>query len=121
MVSLLMGRLPEAEETVSVRQGKWEDGLYRVEKYRSGRKILSVWIDPAGDLLRRIQTYTEAGNVAYTAEFMEHAGEGSLPRRIKITQGAVSLDVRYTDVRLDNGGEPFALPVPEGITPRPFE
>jgi hypothetical protein len=122
MVSLLMGRLPEAKETGSVRKGKWEDGLYRVDQYRSGGKILSAWIDPAeGNLLRRIETYTEAGHVTNTAEFMEHAGEGSLPRRIKITQGAVSLDVRYTDVRLDDGGEPFALPVPEGITPRPFE
>ena len=123
MVSLLMGRLPEAEETGSVRQGKWEDGLYRVDQYRSGGKILSAWIDPAGDLLRRIQTYSEAGNVAYTAEFMEHAGEegGFLPRRLTITQEAVSLAVRYTDVRLDNGGESFALPVPEGITPRPLE
>jgi hypothetical protein len=121
MVSLLMGRLPEVEETGSVRQGKWEDGLYGLDQYKSGRKILSVWIDPARDLLRRIQTYTEAGNVAYTAEFMEHAGEGRLPRRITITQEAVSLEVRYMDVRLDNGGESFALPVPEGITPRRLE
>jgi hypothetical protein len=122
MVSLLMGRLPEMEETGSVPRGKWEDGLYRVDQYRYGGKILSAWIDPAGgDLLRRIQTYTEAEQVAYTAEFMEHAGEGRLPRRITITQEAVSLEVRYMDVRLDNGGESFALPVPEGITPRRLE
>ena len=72
-VSLLMGRLPEAEETVSSRcAGEWEDGMYRVDQYRSGRKILSLWIDPSGDLLRRIRTFTEGGNIAYTAEFAEH-------------------------------------------------
>jgi hypothetical protein len=121
MVSLLMGRLPETEETGSVREGKWEDGLYRVDQYRSGGKILSAWIDPTGDLLRRIQRFSEAGHSAYTAEFMEHTGERSLPQRITITQGAVSLELRYTDIRLDDGGESFALPAPEGITPRPFE
>lgn len=121
MVSLLMGRLPETEETGSTRQGEWEDGLYRIDQYRSGKKRLAVWIDPAGDLLRRIQTYTEVDQVAYTAEFMEHERDEFLPRRVTITQEAVSLVVRYTDVRLDSGGESFALPVPEGFTPRTLE
>jgi len=122
-VSLLMGRLPETEETVSSWRGAWEDGMYRVDQYRSGRKILSLWIDPSGDLLRRIRTFTEGGNIAYTAEFAEHirSGEGFLPQRLTITRDAMSLVVRYTDIRLDNEGESFTLPVPEGITPRPLE
>jgi hypothetical protein len=124
-VSLLMGRLPEAEETVSSSlRGEWEDGLYRVDQYRSGGKILSLWIDPSGDLLRRLRTFTEGGNIAYTAEFADHvrSGEGFLPQRLSITREAVSLAVRYTDIRLDNDDEEsFALPVPEGITPRPLE
>ena len=49
--------------------GGW---LYRVDQYRSGGKILSLWIDPSGDLLRRIRAFTEGGNIAYTAEFAEH-------------------------------------------------
>jgi len=123
IVSLLMGRLPETEETVSSWRGEWEDDMYRVDQYRSGEKILSLWINPAGGLLRRIRTFTEGGNIAYTAEFAEHAraGNGFLPQRLTITRGAVSLAVRYTDVRLDNDDESFALPVPEGITPRPLE
>ena len=52
---------------------------------------------------------------------MPAAGEGFLPQRLTITREAVSLAVRYTDVRLDNDDESFALPVPEGITPRPLE
>jgi hypothetical protein len=123
-VSLLMGRLPETEETLSSWRGEWEDGMYRVDQYGSGRKILSVWIDPSGDLLHRIRKFTEGGNIAYTAEFTEHVrlGEGFLPQRLSITrEAAVSLAVRYTDIRLDNDDESFALPVPEGITPRPFE
>ena len=42
-------------------RGEWEDGMYRVDQYRSGGKILSLWIDPTGDLLRRIRTFTEGG------------------------------------------------------------
>lgn len=123
IVSLLMGRLPETEETVSSWRGEWEDGMYRVDQYRAGEKIRSLWIDPAGDLLRRIRTFTGGGNIAYTAEFAEHAraGEGFLPQRLTITKEGVSLAVRYTDVRLDNDGESFALPVPEGITPLPLD
>lgn len=123
IVSLLMGRLPETEETVSSWLGEWEDGMYRVDQYRAGEKIRSLWIDPAGDLLRRIRTFTEGGNIAYSAEFAEHArtGEGFLPQRLTITKEGVSLTVRYTDVRLDNDGESFALPVPEGITPLPLD
>lgn len=123
IVSLLMGRLPETEETVSSWRGEWEDGMYRVDQYRAGEKIRSLWIDPAGDLLRRIRTFTGGENIAYTAEFAEHAraGEGFLPQRLTITKEGVSLAVRYTDVRLDNDGESFALPVPEGITPLPLD
>lgn len=123
IVSLLMGRLPETEETLSSWRGKWEDGMYRVDQYRAGGKIRSLWIDPAGNLLRRIRTFTEGGDIAYSAEFTEHArtGEGFLPQRLTITKEGVSLAVRYTDVRLDNDGEPFALPLPKGITPLPFD
>lgn len=123
IVSLLMGRLPETEETVSSWRGEWEDGMYRVDQYRAGEKIRSLWIDPAGDLLRRIRTFTGGENIAYTAEFAEHAraGEGFLPQRLTITKEGVSLAVRYTDIRLDNDGESFALPVPEGITPLPLD
>ena len=123
IVSLLMGRLPETEETVSSWRGEWEGGMYRIDQYRVGEKIRSLWIDPAGDLLRRIRTFTRGGDIAYSAEFTEHArtGEGFLPQRLTITKEGMSLTVRYTDVRLDNDGESFALPVPEGITPLPLD
>ncbi|MBA4421989.1 MAG: hypothetical protein C0390_02665 [Syntrophus sp. (in: bacteria)] len=123
IVSLLMGRLPETEETVSSWRGEWEDGMYRVDQYRDGREIRSVWIDPAGNLLRRIRTFTKGGSIAYSADFAEHArtGEGFLPQRLTIAKEGMSLAVRYTDVRLDNDGESFALPVPEGITPLPLD
>ncbi len=122
-VSLLLGRVPETVETVSLWRGKWEDGMYRVDQYRSGTKILSLWIDPTGDLLRRIRTFTEKESIAYTAEFSEHVhvGEGFLPQRLTITREAVSLSVRYTDVRLDSDDESFALPIPEGMIPLPLE
>jgi hypothetical protein len=124
MIALLMGRLPETKEMVSSSRGEWEeDGMYRVDHYRSGGIILSLWIDPAGDLLRRIRTFTEGGNIVFTAEFAEHTrtGEGFLPQRLTITRDAMSLVVRYTDIRLDNEGESFTLPVPEGITPRTLD
>ncbi len=123
-VSLLMGRLPETEETVS----SWLRG--------NGRMACtgSISTDPegksslSGSIRQGISSsgfghLQREGDIAYTAEFAEHtrAGEGFLPQRLTITRGAVSLTVRYTDVRLDNDGESFALPVPEGITPLPLE
>lgn len=122
IVSLLMGRLPEREDTVTSWRGEWEDGMYRIDQYRAGEKIRSLWIDPAGDLLRRIRTFTEEGDIAYSADFADHARteKGFLPQRLTIAKRGVSLAVRYTDIRLDNDRESFALPVPEGITPLPL-
>ena len=40
-----------------------------------------------------------------------------MPQRLTITGEAVSLSLRYTEVRLDNDSEPFALPIPEGVEP----
>jgi len=118
MVSLLMGQPPKMEDTPS-RRGEWEDGLYRVDQYIAGEKTLSFWIDPAGDLLRRVRASTEGGNIAYTAEFADHTSLGSyfLPQRVTITGEAVSLSLRYTEVRWENDIESFALPIPEGLVP----
>jgi hypothetical protein len=122
MVSLLMGHPPRMEEASS-RGGEWEEGLYRVDQYISGERILSLWIDPVGDLLVRVRAFTEGGNIAYTAEFAEHASVGKrfLPQRFTFTGEAVSLTLRYTEFRLDNDVEPFALIIPEGIVPIPLE
>ncbi|HBB15683.1 MAG TPA: hypothetical protein DCZ97_01295 [Syntrophus sp. (in: bacteria)] len=118
MVSLLMGQPPAMEEDSSLR-GEWEEGLYRVDRYIAGEKTLSLWIDPAGDRLLRVRAFTEGGDIAYTAEFADHTsvGKSFLPQRLTITGEAVSLSLRYTEVRLDNDSEPFALPIPEGVEP----
>jgi hypothetical protein len=122
MVSLLMGHPPRMEE-VSSRRGEWEERLYRIDQYTAGEKILSLWINPVGDLLIKVRAFTEGGNIAYTAEFAEHTSVGThlLPQLLTITGEAVSLTLRYTEVRLDNDGESFALPVPEGIVPIPLD
>ncbi|MCL5808468.1 MAG: hypothetical protein M1418_07995, partial [Deltaproteobacteria bacterium] len=94
----------------------------RIDQYRAGEKIRSLWIDPAGDLLRRIRTFTEEGDIAYSADFADHARteKGFLPQRLIGIGKKEELAVRYTDIRLDNDRESFALPVPEGITPLPL-
>lgn len=117
-VSLLMGQPPRMEEASSQR-GEWEEGLYRVDRFIAGEKILSLWIDPVGDLLLRVRAFTEGGNIAYTAEFADHTSVGKcfLPLRLTITGEAVSLMLRYTEVSLDDSFEPFALPIPEGMVP----
>jgi hypothetical protein len=122
MVSLLMGHPPITEEASSWR-GEWEEGLYRVDQYTAGEKILSFWIDPVGDLLLRVRAFAEGGNIAYTAEFAEHTSVGTrfLPQLFTITGEAVSLTLRYTEIRLNNDVESFALPVPEGIVPIPLD
>jgi hypothetical protein len=122
IISLLMGQPPRTEEASS-HQGEWEEGLYRVDRCVAGEKILSLWIDPVGDLLRRVRAFTEGGNIAYMAEFEDHTSVGVyfLPKRLTITGEAASLTLRYTEARLDNDAEPFALPIPEGIVPIPLE
>ena len=118
MVSLLMGHPPRIEQASS-RRGEWEERLYRVDQYIAGEKIRSLWIDPVGDLLLRIRAFTEGGNIAYTAEFAEHTSVGTrfLPQLLTITGEGVSLTLRYTEFRLVNDAEQFALPIPEGIVP----
>ncbi|HUV06346.1 MAG TPA: DUF4292 domain-containing protein [Spirochaetia bacterium] len=122
MISLLMGHPPRMEEASSWR-GEWEEGLYRVDQYIAGEKILSLWIDPVGNFLLRVRAFTEGGTIAYTAEFAEHTSVGThfLPQLLTITGEAVSLTLRYTEFRLDNDAEPFALPIPEGIVPIPLD
>jgi hypothetical protein len=122
MVSLLMGHPPRMEEASS-RRGEWEEGLYRIDQYTAGEKILSLWINPVGDLLLRVRAFTEGGNIAYTAEFAEHTSIGTrfLPQLLTITGEAVSLTLRYTEIRRDNDVESFALPVPEGVVPIPLD
>jgi len=123
IVSLLMGCLPERKETVSSQQGEWDDDLYRVDQYNADRKIRSFWIDPTGNLLRRIQTFAEREEVASTVEFLDHlpTEDGFLPQRLTIAVEGVSLTVRYTDIRLADDIGSFTLPVPEGLTPLPLD
>lgn len=122
MVSLLMGHPPSIEQ-ISFREGEWEEGLYRVDQYIAGGKILSLWIEPVGDHLLWVRAFTEGGDIAYTAEFAEHTPLGTrfLPRRFTITGEAVSLTLRYTEFHLVNDAEPFALSIPEGIVPIPLD
>ncbi len=97
---------------------------YRVDRYLAGKKICSLWIDPATDVLVRVRAFREGEEIAYTADFADHTrvGEGFLPRRVTIAGEGISLALRYTEIgRLDDDAASFALPVPEGITPIPLE
>ncbi len=123
IVSLLMGRPPGEEETSSSLAGEREDGLYRVDQYRDGRKIRSLWIDPAEGVLIRARTFTESGEIVYTADFAEYTrvGKGFMPQRLTISSEAMSLALRYTEIRTLDDAASFALPIPEGITPIPLQ
>jgi hypothetical protein len=125
-VAILMGRPPEEEEWEGADnlQGEPEEGYYRVDRYLAGKKICSLWIDPVQDLLIRVRAFTEGGEIAYTADFSDHArvGGGFLPRRLTLSGEGVSLDLHYTEMGLlDDDAASFALPVPEGMTPIPLE
>jgi len=118
MVSLLTGHPPHILQASSL-QGQWDEGLYRVDRYLGGERTLSVWIDPEGDRLRRVQAFLEGGAVAYTAELADHAptGTGFAPRRVTLTTDSASLTLRYTEYGPAGDEEPFALPIPEGMVP----
>jgi hypothetical protein len=121
MVSLLMGVPPEGAEEMQSLGGEREDGLYRIDQYRSGWRMRSLWIDPEGGRLIRFRKFTEKGTVIYTADFADHVriGEGFLPQQVTIRGEEMAvLTIRYTDLRqFAADPESFPLPVPEGITP----
>ena len=124
IVAILMGRLPEEWEGSNNWQGEQEEEYYRVDRYLAGKKICSLWIDPVRDLLIRVRAFTEGEEIAYTADFADHArvGNGFLPHRVTIAGEGVSLALRYTEMSLlDDDAASFALPVPVGITPIPLE
>jgi hypothetical protein len=124
IVSLLMGRPPAEGGTSSSLDGEREDELYRVDQYQNGRKIRSLWIDPAGGVLIRVRTFAARDEIVYTADFAEYTrvGTGFMPKRLTISSETVSLALRYTDIRmLDDDTASFALPIPQGITPIPLQ
>jgi hypothetical protein len=121
MVSLLMGVPPDGPEETESPMGEREDGLYRVDQYQSGRKIRSLWIDPAGGHLVRFRSFTEGGMIDYTADFADRAriGESFLPQQLTISEDELPVLIfRHSDLR-QIAAEPgsFPLPLPEGINP----
>ena len=122
IVSLLMGRPPGEEETSSRPGGEQEDGLYRVDQYRDGRRVRSLWIDPAGGILIRARIFTGREEILYTADFADYTqvGNGFMPQRLTISGEAMSLTLRYTEIRVLDDAVSFALPMPEGVTPIPL-
>jgi hypothetical protein len=123
IVSLLMGRPPGEEEISGDLRGEQEDGLYRVDQYRDGRRARSLWIDPAGGILIRARIFTGGEEILYTADFADYtqAGKGFMPQRLTISGEAMSLTLRYTEIRVLDDAVSFALPIPEGITPIPLQ
>jgi hypothetical protein len=121
MISLLMGVPPEGAEEMQSLGKEREDGLYRIDQYKSGRRMRSLWIDPAGGWLMRFREFTEGGTVIYTADFADHAriGEGFLPQQVTIQGEEMGvLTVRYADLRqFAADAESFPLPLPQGMTP----
>jgi hypothetical protein len=121
MISLLMGVPPEDAEELQSLAGEREKGLYRVDQYQAGRKMRSLWIDPAGGWITRFRKFREDGTVFYTADFADHAriGEGFLPQEVTIrVEETADLNVRYSDLRpFEADPESFPLQIPEGMTP----
>jgi hypothetical protein len=121
MVSLLMGVPPDGRKETQSPGGEWENTLYRVDQYLSGRKTRSLWIDPAGGRLVRFRRFAEGGMVVYTADFADHVriGEGFLPQQLTIREeGVLVLTVRHADLRqIAVDPESFPLPAPDGIIP----
>jgi hypothetical protein len=122
IVSLLLGQPPE--ETASYLRGETEGGHYRIDRYAGSEKTGSCWIDPAGDLLVRLQRLREGEKVALTAEFADpiRVGTGFMPQRVTLNSGGATLTIRYTEILpSEDDAAAFALPIPEGVTPLPLD
>ncbi|MBN2439039.1 MAG: DUF4292 domain-containing protein [Deltaproteobacteria bacterium] len=121
MISLLMGVPPEGAEEMHPSNGDREEDHYRVDQYKSGRRMRSLWIDPVGGRLTRFRRFRENGSIIYTADFADHVriGDGFLPQQVTIrVEEMAVLNIRHADLRqFEADPESFPLPVPEGITP----
>jgi hypothetical protein len=124
MVSLLLGTPPADEPPVQNLETVREAGLFRVDRYRWGKKIRSLWIDPAGGRLVRVQSFADDETVVYTADLEDYVGvgEGFLPKRVTIrAEGTAVMTVRSSDFKLiEFDPAAFPLSLPEGVVPIPL-
>lgn len=121
MVSLMMGFPPDDPEPVQSSNGECENGLYRIDQFREGRKVRSLWIDSNNGRLVRFRKLNGQGTALYTAEFKEYSrvGDDFLPLHVAIRiEETAALSIRYTDMKgyeTDPGS--FPLQIPQGMIP----
>jgi hypothetical protein len=124
MVSLLLGTPPTDGPPVQNIEMVREAGLFRIDRYRWGKKIRSLWIDSARGRLVRVRSFADDETVVYTADLEDYVafGEGFLPRQVTIrAEGAAVMTVRLSDLRLiEFDPAAFPLPLPEGVAPIPL-
>lgn len=124
MVALLLGTPPKDEQPLQAPEIVLDEGLYRVDRYRWGRKIRSLWIDPAGGRLTRVRSFAADETVVYTADLRDYTrlGEGFLPKLVTIrAEGKGVMTIRNADLRqIDFDPAAFPLPLPEGMAPIPL-
>jgi hypothetical protein len=121
LVPLLLGQPPEEDE--GTLQGRWEEGLYRIDRQGQGERGDTLWIDPAGQRLLRWEGASGEGT-ALTAAFAEPAavGGGIVPRHLTLEVSGVTVQIRYTDLLTQADGEAvFDLALPAGIRPQSLD
>jgi outer membrane lipoprotein-sorting protein len=127
MISIMFGTYPSLRhKNITSLRGTAETESYRLDMIgKDGRKLQSLWIDPAKRRLLGFQVFKADGNVAYTArfeEFKESLNAPALPRKITITSGAkdhARVTIHYSEIQIprDIEASAFSLPTPPGINP----
>jgi len=123
-VSLLTGTPPATPQDNLIFKGSWEKNLYRIDVISKGQRMRSIWTQPNGGEMVKIETLKENGTVLYTARFGDYTptGKGTYPTKIEVSIKFplwALLKVHYSDIDVSSGGSMsiFNLSPPPGIEP----
>lgn len=125
VVPLLRGSMPLSllSPDISIR-AFLDDGSYKLDLFRAGKNIRSLWIDRSSGRLVKMEI---PGTIAYSIDFSSYRNVGgvAVPGVIEITSGDEKrIVVRYSELDFlsdPEDADTFDLPVPPGIEPSIIE
>lgn len=123
MVPLLAGVPPRVTGHHSGHvEGEW----YRID-IESGKRRRSLWVDPDGHTLVKIEDCKD-GKTLWSAAFEDHIMVNGIPYPQKVHIAVqeperVKMEIRYLDVDISSVGDGalFNLRIPSGVTPIPLD
>jgi hypothetical protein len=128
MTSILLGMRPEVRGETITLDGSSDGSLYRVDILSKTRKIQSLWVDPDGDHLVRVDLFAGDNSRFFSARFIgwDRVENMTLPEKVTISYGdndKPDIIIRYVDIGPAKGIDAtiFDLKPPPGVIPIPLD